>query len=145
MPAVTPIPRGIAVPQALFVPVDWGPGSAACRTPGPQLILGECKDFKSLEWLRSELSKLQRKGVGCLPDLPAAFTLQPGDNEKTGVKYFYLFIFDASGTQRVGNVWIKDGKLTITDLTTRKKVVLAYDDSGSWSAGSDADHLKLVP
>ena len=144
-PAVVPVTGVSVVKQASPLSLDWGPGSLACPTTEAQIIVGECQRLETLEWLGSELSTLQSKKVGCLPDLPEAFTLRSHDNEVTGVKNFYLSIYARSGTKPIGNVWIKGGKLNITDLTTRKKVVLAYDDTGSWSAGPDADHLKLVP
>jgi hypothetical protein len=77
--------------------------------------------------------------------LPTTFTLRPGDNEKTGVKNYYLSIYDSTTTQRVGNIWIREGKMLITDLATGGKFWLAYDENERWSAGSDPKYLTLAP
>jgi hypothetical protein len=143
IPTVPISPRG-AERQAMFVAVEWGPGLAACLTVDPQIVIGDCKRQEDLEWLRRELSMLRQKGVGCLPDLPASFTLRSGDNEKTGAKNFYLFIFDSDGVKR-GNLWFRGGKMLVTDLITKKTLWLAYADDETWSAGPDTGHLVRVP
>jgi hypothetical protein len=135
--------RAVRAPD--FVVIDWGPGSITCRTSDPQLILGDCKQLKDLEWLHVELETLRKKRVGWLPRLPTTFTLRPGDNEKTGVKNYYLSIYDSTTTQRVGNIWIREGKMLITDLATGGKFWLAYDENERWSAGSDPKYLTLAP
>lgn len=133
-----------AVSDAHIVDVDWGPGSAQCATEEPRIILGDCQHTKDLEWLRRELGALRDKRVGCLAGLPASFSLKPGDNERTGVKNYYLNIHGSDGA-RVANIWIQRGKMKITDLYTRKLVWLAVDRAGKWSAGPDEEHMTRVP
>jgi hypothetical protein len=129
----TPAPPAPTAIAPAFVALRWEPTHPSCPTDPPEILLDDCRERRGVGWLQMELHALRDRGVACLSGLPASFVLRP-DPSETGIKAYYLNIYDPSDGRRIGNAWLQEEALVVTDITRspRVQVKLRYDRHGSW-------------